>query len=365
MKISISNHEAYGWKDSFDLDFESIIIHVVYKYMYSPCIYTNGKRNRENVIGHHNILIYDVDNSDSSNLISMEEMHQILIKKDINYALVPTKSHLKEGFDRFRIIVPLDNDLSNTTEDEYKILNQHFLDDLKIKKYCDSACFGSVRMYYQSDIKHEYYIVNDKQNLVLDVENITSNPLMYQKSYMTVYNDNYSDEMLFKYSETLNPNYSLENIIEDIHGCKIEKTENYGKYKKVKINGNTYLMDEDVIFDTSSNVGYNYISICNHFNHDIKQYTVREYLGINTELIENMARSLFKRCDNDTLLSKMLSSVLKQNCNLDELYIKIVSGTQGGIQVNSELISWSKFSKNFRNDMFIAYNKNKSSARSM
>jgi hypothetical protein len=90
MKLSISTHHTFGWMQSYNFNFKSLVESVVCKYNYSPCIYSEQNRNQNTVIGHHNILIFDVDNKDAKNIISINDMYLKLDSYDFNFALVPT-----------------------------------------------------------------------------------------------------------------------------------------------------------------------------------------------------------------------------------------------------------------------------------
>ncbi len=88
------------------------------------------------------------------------------------------------------------------------------------------------------------------------------------------------------------------------------------------------------------------------------------YMGINVNYIERTANSCMNKCSNDKQLAKDIQDTLKKECNLDNLYIYIKSGEDGGIHVNEEFVEWDKFSSDFRHRMIKSY-KNNSNVRSM
>jgi hypothetical protein len=263
-------------------------------------------------------------------------------------------------------LIPLSCDLSSLSKEGYKSLNLYFLNQIDILNYVDKSCLSPASIYFPSDIGKGLFLVDDKENKhIKDID------------YLDVYNEYSSgtkyikidEDKLFMYEYSLKQNMTFADVVEEILG-EMKDIKNYDGYKRVTIyseedqDDHKYFLYDEVIVRLSTDEKYNLNSLCERFGHNIEDFIDITYIGINKKLIENTAKQFMNRCSNDRQLSKIIEEVLKSNCRLDNLFINIKSGNEGGIQVNNELIGWDQFSTNFRFKMINSY-KNNNMTRSM
>lgn len=109
--------------------------------VWSPCVWRDGKRKKENFISAH-FLVLDFDDVGDE---TMDELNHSL--QDHKRIIATTKSHQieKKGVvcDRFRLILPFDRPITNLYEYEYNM-------ELAIKKWwwADKNAVDAARFFF-------------------------------------------------------------------------------------------------------------------------------------------------------------------------------------------------------------------------
>lgn len=137
-------------------------------FRYSSAIFEDRKRSTKNCIGFGNCLIYDVDND---GVVDFTVENAVEHFSDIQCLIVTTKSHQKEKngkvTDRFRIIIPIDADIS-VDVDDYSAYYTYVAELLGIEDYIDHSCKDAARMYQPNPNQEVHYsksetVLSEKQ----------------------------------------------------------------------------------------------------------------------------------------------------------------------------------------------------------
>jgi len=121
---------------------------IIIKDAYSPFIYTNNLRKSANFI-RTNLMVFDFDGG-----VTLEDVSDILLEKNLDHSLTLTKSHrikklsgttLRNPEDRFRLIIPLSKPIKNETE--YRKVWTYLY---SLFPQADSQCKDLGRFYFAS-----------------------------------------------------------------------------------------------------------------------------------------------------------------------------------------------------------------------
>lgn len=133
-------------------------------YVYSPFVYANGKRAKENIISKANFVVIDVDDT----YLTIFERHLDLQAESINHIIATTSN--KDNDYKYRVLLPLSQSVS---ADDYRsvvngILVEGLIPDMDIASKKPSQPFFS---YKDSDIFHYYDGINlDVQQYAVEEE---------------------------------------------------------------------------------------------------------------------------------------------------------------------------------------------------
>lgn len=357
MKLSINRTKddkpditdpKFGWIEKY-FDSESSLINSVKQYPYSTAIFNNGERLAKNVIGYHNIFIFDIDNKE--NYFSIQDMEKLMTEKEIKSIIITTKSHGTEkanGKDRYRLFVFCDGDLTKVSPDFYKFFTKTLSEYLEIENYCDLSCLNdSARLYHPSPTNALVKIIKGNITNIL-MDNAKSRFAKYKEKQISkiIHSDFDVSKHLFQYEYKLKK-INLIEYLETLLKASVDssETEVYDKYKRIKINGSVYLVDDYIVYDVETNESFNAITLCKKYNDNLDNILEKKYVGINIKLLENAFDSELPHSVNDKELTKNVIENLKKTCGLKSLYINIKNKN---VIVNDELIPFQNFSENFR-----------------
>lgn len=173
---------------------------LVRNYHYSMTQFIGGHRNEKNVQTSVplNVLIYDVD---SPNALSMRGLHNILKEQNISHYLCASSSHQKYGYDKYRIIIPLQKTidlaigkLKNIYSDFYmRVANSLFPDTVVLdsqtksiaNQFAPSKTDQFISYFYQGDYfdATEQWFKSSENQLTIQLPSISTKILI--KSFDT------------------------------------------------------------------------------------------------------------------------------------------------------------------------------------
>lgn len=151
MRISIAKtddkEEVYFYPMLLDSIEKLAEVMIAQGQSYSPGIFSESYRDRDHWIA-CDVLVFDVDNKDKDNYLSLDECKEKL--RDYIHVIAPTRSHQtdKDNYvDKFRVAIPLtesiiDKDVYTTTWISYS--------NTLLGKASDPSCKNHSRMYFPS-----------------------------------------------------------------------------------------------------------------------------------------------------------------------------------------------------------------------
>lgn len=139
------DYEGFRYFDNFlVLKNMRLLAEYMLKYAWSPCIWRDGKREKENFLEAH-FLVLDFDQPGEETL---EEINHSL--QDHKRIIATTRNHqkLKKGVlcDRFRLVIPFDRPLTTLADYEYNM-------QLALKKWpwVDKSALDGGRFFFPSN----------------------------------------------------------------------------------------------------------------------------------------------------------------------------------------------------------------------
>lgn len=162
MKISFSDHITENYK-TVDIHWRELYRVLISKYNYSPSIFRNGYRSRDNYLGGNKCIVLDIDEG-----WSYLQAVDWLDSRDLKALVATTKSHRKEKngvvCDRFRIVLPLLESF-NGTPLQFSDMMRNVFDYFEGKP--DPAAKDAARFYYGNP-GADYYYTDGQQVLSLE-----------------------------------------------------------------------------------------------------------------------------------------------------------------------------------------------------
>ncbi len=145
-RLSIGSHEALRCNGSYDTyDCKSFlgISSIMRNYIWSPIVWLNGKRGKNNFLSSHYCAL-DFENPE----VSLKDMQNVF--SDVPHIIGTTRNHQKyKGdilpCDRFRVLLPWERPITNLNEYEFNLLRV-------IKRYgADENCSDGARIFLQCE----------------------------------------------------------------------------------------------------------------------------------------------------------------------------------------------------------------------
>lgn len=104
------NNKVYTYNFTQELSLWDDFYKITKVFAYSNSIFKDGHRKKSNVIGFHNLVIFDIDDHYTARAV-------VIALQGVKSLIVTTMSHTKEH-NRFRIIIPLDKCFNSNISDE-------------------------------------------------------------------------------------------------------------------------------------------------------------------------------------------------------------------------------------------------------
>lgn len=156
MRISISSKITEHFQ-TVKLPFLRLF-EVTAKYNYSSSKYKDQYRNRKNVIGYSNMLIYDIDEK-----LNLDDGKSIFSDLGCTGLITTSRSHQKDKkgviCDRFRLFFLFDKDMQFENYDTYSIFYMYFATLIGLVDYIDTACVDASRFYYPNPKQEHFYFL--------------------------------------------------------------------------------------------------------------------------------------------------------------------------------------------------------------
>jgi AAA domain len=140
MKLSVSEHKAYGYK-VVEVNSSEEIVNQTTKHKWSQGVFKDGHRNLENFVS-ADFIGLDIDNTGPEE-ITIKQAKELF--EDYMHIIMPTKSHQKAKYeggpiaDRYRIILPFERTVTDP-EEYYGTFHALYEKFPFLDKQCQDPC---------------------------------------------------------------------------------------------------------------------------------------------------------------------------------------------------------------------------------
>jgi len=336
----------------------------------------NKKRAIDNIMGYNNILIYDIDNDPADKQLNIEEAKLLLKSKGISAMLLPSKSHQIEKFtksgkskgikDRFRIIIPINETLSITTNKEsifsrdtsinkelYREFQSLTTKALGIDKCIDKQALNDMARYYYPSpltavpivIKADRVmdITNLKQKAIENVERAKAEreakriKLEEIKANLNLHRSvSKTNSNHLTYVSVIDiMNIPITTLIKHYEGGDIKEE---GHYSYIKTDNAKYsIIDDKLAHDFKTDITYNSLTyLQRHLETNNINMIAREleksfscnYIRVNIETLKTVFTEALKSATNDKTLEEGIKTYFKCDyCKLEGDALKVADQT--------------------------------------
>lgn len=315
------------------------------QYPYSTANFENGQRSGERVVGHGNLLIYDIDNDKYDKPLSLNDAKKLLEAHGISAMIMPSRSHNKPKkvasdhqrkhgkevkeeehiAERYRIVIPTNKPLKNSTDLEiFREFQRLTAKALKLDEYADpKALNDKARFYYKSPIEAVPIVVKADRVMNIDklekvatqnIEKIRAEKEAERQRIEAIRADiakhraverNNSNTLTYAIPEAI-VNIPIITLIETIEQGEAFKD---GSYNMIKTKNAKYsVIENNVAHDFKSDTTYNSLTYLqmqlgttnlNIVAREAEKITGESYMSVNIEAVKRAIGNAMENATND------------------------------------------------------------------